>query len=77
MGCERCGGVGYRGRCGVFEVLEINEEVRRLIDSQSDWSSIDKVAIRNGMTTMVDDGLAKCQTGMTSAAEILRVTSVR
>jgi general secretion pathway protein E len=77
VGCERCGGVGYRGRCGVFEVLEINEEVRRLIDSQSDWSSIDKVAIRNGMTTMVDDGLAKCQTGMTSAAEILRVTSVR
>jgi general secretion pathway protein E len=77
VGCERCGGVGYRGRCGVFEVLEINEEVRRLIDSQSDWSSIDKVAIRNGMTTMIDDGLAKCQTGMTSAAEILRVTSVR
>ncbi len=77
VGCERCGGVGYRGRCGVFEVLEINEEVRRLIDSQSDWASIDKVAIRNGMTTMVDDGLAKCQTGMTSAAEILRVTSVR
>ena len=76
-GCERCGGVGYRGRCGVFEVLEINEEVRRLIDSQSDWSSIDKVAIRNGMTTMIDDGLAKCRTGMTSAAEILRVTSVR
>ena len=77
VGCERCGGIGYRGRCGVFEVLEINEEVRRLIDSQSDWSSIDKVAIRNGMTTMIDDGLAKCRAGMTSAAEILRVTSVR
>src|SRR5258705_4878035 len=77
VGCERCGGVGYRGRFGVFEVLELTEDVRDLIDSQSDWSSIDKVAIRNGMTTMVDDGLAKCQTGMTSAAEILRVTSVR
>jgi general secretion pathway protein E len=77
VGCERCGSVGYRGRCGVFEVLEINEEVRRLIDSQSDWSSIDKVAIRNGMTTMIDDGLVKCRTGMTSASEILRVTSVR
>ena len=61
----------------MFEVLEINEDVRRLIDSQSDWSSIDKVAIRNGMTTMIDDGLAKCRNGMTSAAEILRVTSVR
>jgi len=61
----------------VFEVLEVNEEVRGLIESQSDWASIDKVAIRNGMTTMIDDGLAKCLAGMTSAAEILRVTSVR
>ena len=62
VGCERCGGTGYRGRCGVFEVLEINEEVRRLIESQSDWASIDQVAVRNGMTTMIDDGLAKCRT---------------
>lgn len=77
VGCERCGGIGYRGRCGVYEVLEVNEEVRRLIDPQSDWASIDKVAIRNGMTTMIDDGLAKCRAGVTSAAEILRVTSVR
>lgn len=76
-GCERCGGVGYRGRIGVFEVLEMNEEVRTLVEEQSDWESIDKVAIRNGMTTMIEDGLAKCLSGMTSAAEILRVTTVR
>jgi general secretion pathway protein E len=77
VGCERCGGVGYRGRIGVFEVLEMNEEVRSLVEEQSDWESIDKVAIRNGMTTMIEDGLAKCLSGMTSAAEILRVTTVR
>ena len=77
VGCERCGGVGYRGRIGVFEVLEMNEEVRALVEEQSDWESIDKVAIRNGMTTMIEDGLAKCLSGMTSAAEILRVTTVR
>ncbi|QQO17681.1 type II/IV secretion system protein [Bradyrhizobium diazoefficiens] len=76
-GCERCGGVGYRGRIGVFEVLEMNEDVRALLDEKSDWESIDKVAIRNGMTTMIEDGLAKCLSGMTSAAEILRVTTVR
>jgi general secretion pathway protein E len=76
-GCERCGGVGYRGRIGVFECLEMNEEVRALVTEQSDWESIDKVAIRNGMTTMILDGLAKCLSGMTSAAEILRVTTVR
>ncbi|TCU76678.1 general secretion pathway protein E [Bradyrhizobium sp. R2.2-H] len=77
VGCERCGHVGYRGRIGVFEVLEMNEEVRALVEEQSDWESIDKVAIRNGMTTMIEDGRAKCLSGMTSAAEILRVTSVR
>ncbi|MBR0838951.1 type II/IV secretion system protein [Bradyrhizobium liaoningense] len=77
VGCERCGNVGYRGRIGVFEVLEMNEEVRTLVEEQSDWESIDKVAIRNGMTTMIEDGLAKCLSGMTSAAEILRVTTVR
>jgi general secretion pathway protein E len=76
-GCERCGNVGYRGRIGVFEVLEMNEDVRALVEEKSDWESIDKVAIRNGMTTMVEDGLAKCLSGMTSAAEILRVTTVR
>jgi general secretion pathway protein E len=77
VGCERCGGTGYRGRCGVFEILEMSEEVRRLVESQSDWASIDKAAVREGMTTMIDDGLAKIRAGMTSAAEVLRVTTVR
>jgi general secretion pathway protein E len=76
-GCERCGGTGYRGRCGVFEILEMTDEVRNLVESQSDWASIDKVAIREGMTTMIDDGLAKCRNGTTSVAEMLRVTTVR
>lgn len=76
-GCERCGGVGYRGRCGVFEVLEMTEDTRRLVDSQSDWVAIDQVAVKNGMTTMIEDGLAKCRSGMTSASEVLRVTTVR
>jgi general secretion pathway protein E len=76
-GCERCGGTGYRGRCGVFEILEMTEAVRELVESQSDWASIDKVAIREGMTTMIDDGLAKCRNGTTSVAEMLRVTTVR
>ena len=76
-GCERCSGIGYRGRCGVFEVLEMTEETRRLVDSQSDWAKIDQVAVANGMTTMIDDGRAKCRSGMTSAAEVLRVTTVR
>ena len=76
-GCERCGGTGYRGRLGVFEVLELNDELRSLIGDKTDGLKIDQAAIRAGMTTMLDDGLAKCRAGLTSPAEILRVTTTR
>jgi general secretion pathway protein E len=76
-GCERCGGVGYRGRIAIIEILEMIPAVRALIDEKADGAMIDEVAIRNGMTTMLDDGIAKCRAGATSAAEILRVTTVR
>jgi general secretion pathway protein E len=77
VGCERCGGTGYRGRCGVFEVLEMMDEVRDLIGDKTPSSMIEKAAVRAGMTTMMDDAIAKCRTGTTSAAEVLRVTTVR
>jgi general secretion pathway protein E len=76
-GCERCGGTGYRGRVGVFEILEVTEDLRSLIDKQTGSTTIDHAAVRAGMTTMVDDGAAKCRAGVTSAAEVLRVTTVR
>jgi len=76
-GCERCGGTGYRGRVGVFEVLEMSDEIRGLIGDKTDGSKIDRAAIHAGMLTMVDDGVAKCRSGLTSPAELLRVTSVR
>ncbi|MGJ4951688.1 GspE/PulE family protein [Bradyrhizobium sp. HKCCYLS20291] len=76
-GCERCGGSGYRGRIGVFEVLELDGELRALIGEKTDGLKIDETAIRRGMTTMLDDGLAKCRAGLTSPAEILRVTTTR
>ena len=76
-GCERCGGTGYRGRLGVFEVLELTNELRELIGEKTDGLKIDEAAIRGGMTTMLDDGIAKCRAGLTSPAEILRVTTAR
>jgi general secretion pathway protein E len=76
-GCERCGGTGYRGRLGVFEIIEMNNELRELIGEKTDGLKIDEAAIRNGMTTMLDDGIAKCRDGLTSPAEILRVTTAR
>jgi general secretion pathway protein E len=76
-GCERCSGTGYRGRLGVFELLEVSNELRELIGEKTDGLKIDQQAIRAGMTTMLDDGIAKCRAGLTSPAEILRVTTMR
>jgi len=76
-GCERCGGTGYRGRLGVFELLELTHELRELIGEKTDGLKIDAMAIRAGMTTMLDDGVAKCRAGLTSPSEILRVTTLR
>jgi general secretion pathway protein E len=76
-GCERCGGTGYRGRCGVFEILDMVDEVRKLVGSHTDAATLDEAATRAGMTTMADDAIAKCRAGLTSAAEVLRVTTVR
>jgi len=76
-GCERCGGTGYRGRIGVYEILKIDDSVRGLINAQTDGNTIDRAAVQAGMTTMVDDGVAKCRAGITSTNEVLRVTTIR
>ncbi len=76
-GCERCGSTGYRGRVGVFEVLELTDDVRRLVRADTDSSVIDSAAVTAGMTTMIGDGVAKCRSGTTSPAEVLRVATIR
>ena len=76
-GCERCSGTGYRGRAGVFELLEMTDEVRPSVGANADSLAIDRAAVRAGMTTMIDDAVAKCRAGITTVSEVLRVTSVR
>jgi general secretion pathway protein E len=76
-GCERCGNTGYRGRTGVFEIIEMTEEVRTLIGGDTDSGTIEQAAVRAGMTTMIEDAIAKCRAGVTSVSEVLRVTTVR
>ncbi|MGJ4886756.1 GspE/PulE family protein [Bradyrhizobium sp. HKCCYLRH3099] len=76
-GCERCGGAGYRGRLGIFEILELDPEIRSMVHGKTDAGVIDRAAMRSGMTTMLDDGLTKCRAGVTSVAEILRVATLR
>ncbi|MBV8471925.1 MAG: type II/IV secretion system protein, partial [Hyphomicrobiales bacterium] len=76
-GCERCAGFGYRGRVGVFEAMEVAGETRDLIEPKIDAHTLDEAALRNGMTTMMQDAVAKCRAGVTSVAEVLRVTMAR
>ena len=77
VGCDRCGNTGYRGRLGVFEILEVNERISRLIGTGTDDVSMEREARADGMTTMIEDGVAKCRSGFTSVDEILRVTASR
>jgi len=75
-GCERCHGSGYMGRIGVFEILEVNDVIRKLIIERQDSDVIAKAAQESGMTTMLDDGMQKVRSGITTLEEVLRVTKV-
>lgn len=72
-GCPRCSGSGYRGRIGIHEVLEMNEEVRQLVMKRANADEIKRAAIRAGMVPMLVDGFYKAQKGLTTLEEILRV----
>ena len=64
---------GYKGRIGIFEVLPLTESIRKLIMQNADAQQIQKQAVLEGMTTMVEDGLIKAAQGITSIEEVLRV----
>ena len=73
-GCTVCHGTGYRGRNGIYEVLNIDEELRKLIvKPEFALGDLNEVAKRKGMMTMFEDGLRKAALGMTTVEEILRV----
>ena len=74
-GCAVCGDTGYRGRVCVNEILVIDDDVREAILEQLPASDIRKIAVRNGMTTMLVDGMSKVQEGVTTFEEVLRVIS--
>jgi len=76
-GCERCGGTGYRGRNGLFEIIEVNEPIRPMIARGKNAGEIERAALQGGLTTMLDDAVAKCRSGVTSPAEALRVVALR
>jgi type IV pilus assembly protein PilB len=73
-GCDQCMGEGYRGRNGIYEVLPMDTDVRKLVTQSATTEEVEKTAKKNGMATMVEDGFLKIVQGITSLEEVLRVT---
>ncbi len=73
VGCRRCGGSGYRGRVGLYEVMQISPEIQTMALERRPSEAIRDVAVQQGMTRLRDDGLQKVRQGRTSIAEIARV----
>jgi len=73
-GCPVCGQTGYAGRIGVFEVLVITEPVRELIMKRANADQIRQQAVKEGMKTMIEDGIRKVLAGVTTIEEVLRAT---
>ncbi|MFA4846169.1 MAG: GspE/PulE family protein [Patescibacteria group bacterium] len=74
-GCHVCHETGYHGRMGVFEVLSVSEDIRQAIMAHKNADEIRAIALHEGMTTMVYDGVRKVTMGVTTLEEVLRVTS--
>ena len=73
-GCDQCNNEGYHGRVGIYEVLEMNESMGKLITSNATSDVIEQKARENGMRTMHEDGFIKVIQGITSIEEVMRVT---
>jgi general secretion pathway protein E len=73
-GCDVCNGSGYKGRAGIFELMELNDELRQLIMANADASRLTECARRHGMRNLREDGWMKVGQGLTTAAEVTRVT---
>lgn len=75
-GCLACNKSGYSGRTGIFEVLIIDDEIRRMITDNTPAGELKRYAVeKQGMTTMLEDGVSKVQSGITTMEEVIRVTA--
>ncbi|MDE1970773.1 MAG: type II/IV secretion system protein [Patescibacteria group bacterium] len=72
-GCSACGKSGYRGRIPIYEVLDVSDAIRNAIINHESAADIKKIAIREGMTTMYQDGFKKVAEGITTIEEVLRI----
>jgi len=75
-GCNQCGGTGYHGLVGIFEVLMVSDPVSKLIMQRADAGTIERQAVSEGMITMKQDGYLKALEGVTNLEEVVRVAQV-
>ncbi len=73
-GCKQCNNEGYKGRIGIYEVLEVDEDIEKMIMESASSEEIEKRAQEKGMLMMIEDGFVKVVQGITSIEEVLRVT---
>jgi type IV pilus assembly protein PilB len=73
-GCAACNDTGYKGRTGLFEVMEITDSIREIILSKGQPREIKKIAMKNGMISLRQSGLVKIKEGVTTVEEVLRET---
>jgi type II secretory ATPase GspE/PulE/Tfp pilus assembly ATPase PilB-like protein len=73
-GCDQCGGTGFRGRVGVFEILEVTPAITRMVMERANSQELLAAAKAEGMTTMRQDAVAKALRGMTTLEEAVRTT---
>ncbi len=74
-GCEACGGTGYRGRVGIYELLVVTPEMQELIIARASTNDINNLARKQGMKFLFDDGFEKVKAGMTTIEELMRVAA--
>jgi type IV pilus assembly protein PilB len=74
VGCARCGNSGYKGRTGLYEVMAISDEIRDLTVERAPAEEIRKISVAQGMRPLRADGFEKVKNGITSIAEVARVT---
>lgn len=73
QGCIACGHTGYKGRLGLYEVLEMDDEIKKAVINGASADELENIAVKNGMTTMLENGIEKALSGETSLEEVIRV----
>jgi type II secretory ATPase GspE/PulE/Tfp pilus assembly ATPase PilB-like protein len=77
VGCQECGNTGYKGRIGIYEILDVDEQIRKLISMNSTVDEVFRLARKNGLHLIVENSINRLKDGLIDIAEIMRVTAMK